>query len=117
MGATLLYGGQRVPPLCTRNQVSILLLNARRRFLDNFVVLDYGKMRAAISGFSNVSGFQIREPWIASSFNAPTLQQRNEILYCFNRKSVPWFNLDTLAYKRFGTNALARTQAAPERAS
>ena len=36
----------------------------------------------------------------------------NEILYSFSRKSVPWFNLDTLAYKRFGTNAGADTQAA-----
>ncbi len=80
-------------------------------FLDSFAVLDYGKRGRRFQGF------QIREPWIASSFNAPTLQRRNEILYCFNRKSVPWFNLDTLAYKRFGTNTVARTQAAPERAS
>jgi hypothetical protein len=50
-------------------------------------------------------------------FKAPTLQQRNEILYCFNRKSAPWFNLDTLAHKRFGTNTVAPAQAAPERAS
>lgn len=41
----------------------------------------------------------------------------NEILYSFSRKSVPWSNLDTLAYKRFGTNAGADTQAASERAS
>ena len=62
-------------------------------------------------------GFQIREPWIASTFKAPTLQQRNEILHFFNRNSLPWSNLDTVAYKRFGTKTVAHTRAAPERAS
>src|SRR4029077_4376647 len=41
----------------------------------------------------------------------------NEILYCFSRKSIPWFNLDILAHKRFGADAGAHTRAAPDRAS
>jgi len=68
-------------------------------------------------GGRRLQGFQFREPWIASTFKAPTLQSPNEILHCFNRNSVSWSNLDIFAYKRFGTKAVAHTRAAPERAS
>lgn len=68
-------------------------------------------------GGRRFQGFQIREPWIAPSFKAPTLQPHNEIIYRFNRNSVPWSNLDAVAYKRFGTDAGADPQAASERAS
>ena len=89
----------------------MLLLSPRRIFLDNLTVLNYGTWDG------DFRGFQIRESWIAFSLKAPTLQQHNEIRYCFNRNSIPRPNLDILDYDRFGTKPVADTQAAFERAS
>jgi hypothetical protein len=84
--------------------------------LDNFAVLRYGRRPVRRSGIPN-SGFASRLRFNASHFTLHNFNPLNEILYSFSCKSVPWFNLDTLAYKRFGTNAGANTQAASERAA
>lgn len=89
----------------------MLLLNARGIFLDNLAVLDYGTAGGDFRVFKFVNRGSL------PVFKAPTLQRRNEILYYFNRNFIPWSNLDTVAYKRFGTKAVAHTRAAPERAS
>jgi hypothetical protein len=93
------------------NQVSMLLPNVGRITLDNFAVLRYGRPPVRRSGIPS-SGFASRLP--VQRFTLHNFNPLNEILYCFSRKSVPWFNLDTLTYKRFGTNAGADTQAASE---
>jgi hypothetical protein len=69
--------------------------------------------RVAISD----SKFGICKSLAGQRFMLHNFNPLNEILYCFSRKSVPWPNLDTLAYKRFGTNAGADTQAPSERAA
>jgi hypothetical protein len=63
------------------------------------------------------SKFGICKSLAGQHFMLHNFNPLNEILYCFSRKSVPWPNLDTLAYKRFGTNAGADTQAPSERAA
>src|SRR6478672_12343327 len=63
------------------------------------------------------SKFGICKSLAGQRFTLHNFNPLHEILYCFSRRSVPWSNLDTLAYKRFGTNAGADTQAASERAA
>ncbi len=97
----------------------MLLPNVGRIALDNFAVLRYGNPPVWRSGIPG-SGFASRLPvqrFTLHNFTLHNFNPLNEILYCFSRKSVPWFNLDIFAYKRFGTNAGADTQAASERAS
>ena len=97
----------------------MLLPNVARIILDNFAVLRYENPPAWRSGIPG-SGFASRLPvqrFTLHNFTLHNFNSLNEILHCFSRKSVPLFNLDTLAYERFGTNAGADTQAASERAS
>jgi hypothetical protein len=95
--------------LC-RNQVSMLLPNRRRISLDNLLLLDYGTAGGdfRVFKFANLD---------RSIFKAPTLQSHNEILHYFNRNSLPWCNMDTVAYKRVGTKAVPHTRAAIGRTS
>ena len=115
-GSDPTYRGDHAIPATTGNQVSIVSPNVGRIALDNFAVLRYGRPPVGDQGFQ-VRDLQVACRFNASHFTLHNFNPLNEILYCFSRKSVPWFNLDTLAYKRFGTNAGADTQAASERAA
>ena len=82
--------------------------------LDNFAVLHYGRaarvaMRDSKVGIcKSLPGSTLQTPhFTLLNFNA-----FNEILHYFSRRSVSWFSLDPLAYKRFGTKAGADTQTA-----
>src|SRR4029077_11511785 len=102
-----------------RNQGSMLLPNVGRITLDNFALLRYGSPPVWRSGIPS-SGFASRLPvqrFTLHNFTLHNFNPLNEILYYFSRKPVPWSNLDTLAHKRFRTDAGADTQAASERAS